>query len=314
MRGNKQSTWSVTISLFIVIIGLFLVCAQQRSMVSNGDDGTAQDDQFKQELSQLLDLSQDSLSQQQPPSEDQTNTVLIQSADTTTLSATQDDVLSLLMPDEEKTENVVETQKPSQKDEMALSPQMFAQVRDDVSELEKRLERRNSMVDSLKQIIDNRNSHIQELEKQVAGPKPGKSSRIRPKASSANMALEKNSDFNANYKSARDQFELHKYQIAADAFQKLLSEYPNDKMADNCQYWIGECYFAIKDYQKAIIEFQKVFAYSEKDKHDDAQLMIGLCYVRSGQKDKAQKEFETFLDNYGTSEYASIAKKYYRSI
>jgi len=50
------------------------------------------------------------------------------------------------------------------------------------------------------------------------------------------------------------------------------------------------------------------------DKYDDAQLMIGLSYVRSGQKEKAQKEFETFLNTYAGSEYAGVARRYYRDI
>ncbi|OPZ64053.1 MAG: Tetratricopeptide repeat protein [bacterium ADurb.Bin478] len=85
-------------------------------------------------------------------------------------------------------------------------------------------------------------------------------------------------------------------------------------LADNCQYWIGESYFGLKEYQQAIMEFQKVFAYSMTDKYDDAQLMIGLSYVRSGQKEKAQKEFETFLNTYAGSEYAGVARRYYRDI
>jgi TolA-binding protein len=42
--------------------------------------------------------------------------------------------------------------------------------------------------------------------------------------------------------------------------------------------------------------------------------MIGLSYVRSGQKQKAQQEFEDFLNNYSNSEYFSVAKRYYRDI
>jgi TolA-binding protein len=85
-------------------------------------------------------------------------------------------------------------------------------------------------------------------------------------------------------------------------------------MADNCQYWIGECYYGLRQYQKAIIEFQKVFAYSATDKHDDAQLMIGLSYFRLGQRDQAQSEFQTFLNNFADSEYSSIARRYVQDI
>ena len=70
----------------------------------------------------------------------------------------------------------------------------------------------------------------------------------------------------------------------------------------------------MKQYQEAIIEFQKVFAYVQNDKYDDAQLMIAQSYSRLGQKDRARSEFENFLNNYNSSEYYPIAKYKYENI
>ena len=77
--------------------------------------------------------------------------------------------------------------------------------------------------------------------------------------------------FMSAYQSARAQFERYDYNGAIESFQALLQQNPNHSMADNCQYWIGESYFGLKQYQKAIMEFQKVFAYGPADKHDDAR-------------------------------------------
>ena len=96
--------------------------------------------------------------------------------------------------------------------------------------------------------------------------------------------------------------------------RSLLSQNPGHSYSDNAQYWIAESYYGKKDFNKAILEFQKVFAYNETDKHDDAQLMIGLAYLKMGQRQRAHSAFGEFLQTYRTSEYAHIARRYYQNI
>ncbi len=47
----------------------------------------------------------------------------------------------------------------------------------------------------------------------------------------------------------------------------FFKQYPNTDFSDNAQFWIGETYYAKKDYEKAILEYEKVMAkYPEGDK------------------------------------------------
>ncbi|MBN2355230.1 tetratricopeptide repeat protein [candidate division KSB1 bacterium] len=311
MRGNKLTTWSVTFLLLIVAIGFFLVCAQQRATVSGGDEVASDDDEFRQQLLQLMELTEDS-DQQPPPLEEQDTSVTPPAGDESDVAVGEDDVMSFLLAENEQPSIPPEGSQTMQTDDLALSPEMFETVNQDIKRLEKRLERKTMTIDSIKRVIENRDRRLKELESQprAQASTTGGAGRIGSRSSRNPV----DPAFASTYQSGRSHFEQFRYPAAIEAFQKLLKEYPNHTMADNCQYWIGECYYGLKQYQQAIVEFQKVFAYSETDKHDDAQLMIGLCYMRSGQKDKAQKEFETFLNNYSTSEYASIAKRYYRNI
>ncbi|HQG44356.1 MAG TPA: tetratricopeptide repeat protein, partial [bacterium] len=211
-------------------------------------------------------------------------------------------------------EGLLETKPSTTPGTMGLTPEMFIKIRSDISRLEAALEQRSATVDSLQNIITNRNARLQELEAQRS-----KRAAVTPVVTAKTIkktarAAASSSAFDTAYEDARSLFEAHKYQAAIDAFSRLLADYPDHTMADNCQYWIGECYFGMREYQKAIVEFQKVFAFSETDKHDNAQLMIGLSYVRSNQADLAQKAFGTFLDTYSGSEYTSVARRYYRSI
>ena len=325
MSSYSRSVWAVVAALIVIFVGLFLVCAQRRGTVAGGDDMANNDDQFRQELLQLLDLTEDE-SGQEPASGDTqvANNQDEQDADEVALS--DEEMLALLgaenesgdetgglaetaPPQESKAKEsaagrqTLETEPTTTSATMGLTPAMFEKIRSDISKLEADLERRSAMVDSLQSIITNRNARLQELESRKAAPRPPVVARKTASAPASSSA------FNTAYETARGKFESRRYQEAITDFQKLLTDHPDHNMADNCQYWIGECWFGLREYQKAVVEFKKVFAYSEIDKHDDAQLMI-----RSGQEELAQKEFASFLDSFANSEYASVARRYYRNI
>ena len=308
MSEKRRSYMAVFAALLIVLFGLLLLCSQ-RAALNEGQDLNTEDDQFRQELLDMLDLADESADQSTPDAGEQSQ-------------ETADDVLSLLIPEsEEATTTSLESKPTTTADNMGLSEDMFVQVQNEVGRLEKVLEKRSQAVDSLRRIIENKNARIQELEARVAQAKSSsgyQASYSPPAASSASSGYASSapagSPFMVAYHAARQQFENFDYTGAIESFERLLAEYPNHSMADNCQYWIGECYYGLKQYQKAILEFQKVFAYAQADKHDDAQLMIGLCYVKLGQPDRARAEFETFLNTYAGSEYVNIARRYYQNI
>ncbi len=81
-------------------------------------------------------------------------------------------------------------------------------------------------------------------------------------------------------------------------------------LADNAQYWIGECYFALGDYRAAILAFEKVFTFKQSNKNDYAQYKLGLCYYKLGDKKRARQEFQNLLDNYPDSPLVEKARKY----
>ena len=302
MTDKKYSFATVLLALVVIIIGLFLVCAQQRGALDTSEDLSAEDEAFRQELMDMLDLAD----------EGDTGTGDFEGVTEEDLGNDTEDVLSLLTPGETETaEQPLETEPTTTTETMGISEEMFMKIRSDVRKLEGILERRSGTVDSLQRIIENRNGHIRELEARLKVQETAAPVYSQAAGGAEMMAT---SGFMASYQAARNQFENYNYQGAIQSFTALLEQYPSHAMRDNCQYWIGECYFGLKQYQKAIMEFQKVFAYSQDDKYDDAQLMVGLSYVRLGQNDQARTEFETFLNNYAGSEYAGVAQRYMRNI
>ena len=43
---------------------------------------------------------------------------------------------------------------------------------------------------------------------------------------------------------------------------------------------------------------------------DDAQLKLGICYWKLGDRDRARQEFELLLNNYPNSEYVDKARQF----
>jgi TolA-binding protein len=111
------------------------------------------------------------------------------------------------------------------------------------------------------------------------------------------------------YRTAQSYFNAAQYLNAVVAFKEVLKIASNGKFADNCQFWIGECYFKLGQYAYAIANYKKVFSYPQTDKADDAQMRIAVCYSRLGDNAQAVVEFKNLLQNYPQSEYADEARK-----
>jgi TolA-binding protein len=105
-----------------------------------------------------------------------------------------------------------------------------------------------------------------------------------------------------------------KYETAQEIFERLLADYPNSNLADNAQYWIGECEYGQKHYQTALDAFHKVFQFDKTEKDDDAQFMLGQSYHQLGNFDSALVEFNRLKIDYPNSEYIGRAEAYIRRI
>lgn len=122
------------------------------------------------------------------------------------------------------------------------------------------------------------------------------------------------SDPQGGYKTALEQFFNHQYEEAAGGFRKILDEGKPADMMSNSQYWIGECEYGMHQYKAAITSFRKVFNYSSSTKYDDAQMMLGMSYLRLNNKARAKKEFKKLIEQYPESEFVPRAKRILSSV
>tara|TARA_Y100001970_G_C14219519_1_gene851781 strand:- start:133 stop:1059 length:927 start_codon:yes stop_codon:yes gene_type:complete len=100
------------------------------------------------------------------------------------------------------------------------------------------------------------------------------------------------------------------YDNSIRGFQDLLMSDKTHDLSENCQYWMGEAYFAKGDYDVALETFKRVFNFPNEKKEDDAQLKIGICYIKIGDNSKAKKELQNYIDQYPRGEFVSKAKSY----
>jgi tol-pal system protein YbgF len=138
----------------------------------------------------------------------------------------------------------------------------------------------------------------------VRGAQPGPSAALPLPAASGGGPE------NDAYQNALRAFNSRNYEQAQKLFSDIIKQYPSGAYADNCWYWSGECSYAMLDWTKAISLFQKVAEFTGSSKADDAQLKLGMCYMKTGQAALAKAEFRKLIERYPGSEYVPRAQKY----
>ena len=171
----------------------------------------------------------------------------------------------------------------------------------EVERLQNELSVKNQQITDLRNSLMERDARLQELQQ----PQQTQT----PRAASARSVSGANG-YVQRYAEARNLYEQRRYAEAAAAFQAILAENDKSSYADNCQYWIGECYYGMGKYAQAIAEFEKVFTFARSNKSDAALLKLGLCYLQMGDRQQARSEFEQLIANYPGSQYVAKARKY----
>ncbi len=112
----------------------------------------------------------------------------------------------------------------------------------------------------------------------------------------------------ALYNQGYEMYLKGKYAQAITIFREFLQNFPNDALADNAQYWIGECYYSQKMFDRAISEFKKTENYPDGNKVPDAYLKIYYSYNELGKKEEANQWKKLLLEKFGNSEAAKKIK------
>ncbi len=97
---------------------------------------------------------------------------------------------------------------------------------------------------------------------------------------------------------------------ARKKFEAFLRQYPNTELSDNAQFWIGETYYLKKDYERAILEYEKaIVKYPEGDKIPAALFKQALAFLELGDKTNARTLLRRVIEKYPRSDQAEMARK-----
>ncbi|MGE3064352.1 MAG: tol-pal system protein YbgF [Hyphomicrobiaceae bacterium] len=95
-------------------------------------------------------------------------------------------------------------------------------------------------------------------------------------------------DSRQSYETAYGYMLQQDYGAAQAAFGDFLKRYPQDHLAGNAQYWLGETYYVRGQFKEAAAEFLKGYqSYSRGPKAPDSLLKLAMSLDKLGQKDAA---------------------------
>jgi tol-pal system protein YbgF len=114
------------------------------------------------------------------------------------------------------------------------------------------------------------------------------------------------------YNAALATFRSREHGQAVLDFIDFIAKHPKHPLAGNAQYWIGEAYWAQRDYRQALVEFEKVSEYGP-GKAPDALVKIGLCHARLRDASRAEQVWQRVIREYPKSEAAGLARSLLRT-
>ena len=119
----------------------------------------------------------------------------------------------------------------------------------------------------------------------------------------------------AAYQQALDLLKQSQYDQSIEALRKFLLAHPGTEYADNAQYWLGEAYYANRQFGQALIEYNALLqGYPDSQKFSHAKLKLAYCYHELGQPGQAKQQLEELIRAYPDTTVAHLARDRLRRI
>jgi len=134
--------------------------------------------------------------------------------------------------------------------------------------------------------------------------------RVMPTASKKLEDSDDESTILNKYRAAYDLYKQGSTYQAQAAFEAFVLAYPRHPYADNAQYWIGECFYDRREYERARVEFLRVInEHPNGNKVPDAMVKVGLCEQRLGRTAEAKRMYDATMLTYPETNAAAVAMK-----
>lgn len=234
-------------------------------------------------------------------------------------------VLKEIEKTNEKTDGAIKSIRSGQAENRAATTELRDQIQQirgvidglkrDISSSYARTSKREDEEKGLREKLDNLIFKINFLENFLG---------IGKRDETADTAVEKNAkppappketggkartDKESLYTAAYELFREAKYEKSREGFENFLKQHPDTEFSDNAQFWIGECYYFEKKYEKAIVEYDKVVKnYPEGNKVPFALLKQGLSFEKLGDKASAKLLLQQVIRDFPNTSQSRIAR------
>lgn len=179
----------------------------------------------------------------------------------------------------------------------------------------KREEEEKNSREALREKLDNLAFKISFIEnflgigKNEESAAPGDKGAKPPAAAAKEPTAKAKTDKESLYAAAYELFKEAKYEKSREAFESFLKQFPETEFSDNAQFWVGECYYFEKKYEKAIVEYDKVIkGFPDGNKVPYAILKQGLSFLKLGDKASAKLLLQQVTKDYPNTSQAKIAR------
>jgi tol-pal system protein YbgF len=118
-----------------------------------------------------------------------------------------------------------------------------------------------------------------------------------------------------DYDDAMRLVERKDYRAAVPRLKEFLQKYPDSTLAEGAQYWLGESFYGIKEYDQAILEFDGVRRrFPKGEKVPAALLKQGLAFAEINDRLDARLILQELVERFPESEEAAKAKQRLKSL
>ena len=134
---------------------------------------------------------------------------------------------------------------------------------------------------------------------QPAPPDGGNGSGGAPPAAAPTQPQAQAPPLQETYQGGLRDYNAAHYDLAASEFGDVLHYYPNDNLAGNAQFYLGEIAYKQQKYKDAVKAYNAVLEnFSGSPKAPAAQLRKGLALLQLGQKDSGIHELRSLIQRY----------------
>ena len=204
--------------------------------------------------------------------------------------------------------------------------ELSSRVQENRHLVQRAIERDTTEQDVTKATLPELSRRIDDLEarvKQLQGyvglePREGQRGKERKEALATEKAPEKRipiteeppvSEEKRRYDLILATYQKGNYEEALSGFTSFLEKYPTSKLADNAQFWIGECYLSLKKYEQAILAYQEVIKkYPKGNKVANAMLRQAVAFSELKDTLSARLLLKKIIKEYPDSSEAKIAR------